>query len=62
MYQGLSRADLRAQVDALHDMMIGIELCDNCKLNDQAAPDGQRKKCIDGEVNCGILHDTMSCE
>ncbi|SHJ56693.1 thymidylate kinase [Palleronia salina] len=25
MYQGLSRADLRAQVDALHDMMIGIE-------------------------------------
>jgi len=25
IYQGLSRADLRAQVDALHDMMIGIE-------------------------------------
>ena len=25
MYQGLSRGDLRAKVDALHDLMIGIE-------------------------------------
>ncbi|MBJ3761136.1 dTMP kinase [Maribius pontilimi] len=25
MYQGLSRADLRASVDTLHDLMIGIE-------------------------------------
>mmetsp|Transcript_45339 Transcript_45339/g.140079 ORF Transcript_45339/g.140079 Transcript_45339/m.140079 type:complete len:988 (-) Transcript_45339:95-3058(-) len=31
-------------------------------VTEEANPDGQWKKCVDGEPNCGLLHDLMSLE